>query len=95
MYFNQFLLKSDIFAPNFGFIKIEKSEFESPDREENTSETSSIQANAKLLKFSGIVDNIFERNLCSELTEPSQNCNEIDVSQTPMKQNFSKISRAK
>ena len=41
------------------------------------SETSLLQSNATLTDFSEIVNNVFDRNLGSELTEPSQISNEI------------------
>ena len=47
-------------------------ESKSTDREENTSETSLTQGIATLVDVSEKVDNILDRNLGSELTEPSQ-----------------------
>ena len=51
-------------------------ESQSSDRDKNTSETSFTQGNATLVEVSKNV-NIFDRNLGSELTEPSQISNEI------------------
>ena len=47
-------------------------ESQSTDREEYTSETSFTQGIATLVDVSEKVDNILDRNLGSELTEPSQ-----------------------
>ena len=49
---------------------------QSSDRDENTSETSFTQGNGTLVEVSENV-NTFDRNLGSELTEPSQISNEI------------------
>ena len=54
-------------------------ESQSSDRDKNTSETSFTQGNATLDDVSENVDNIFYRNLGSELTEPSQISNEIEA----------------
>ena len=54
-------------------------ESQSSDREENASETRFTQGNATLVDVSENVNNIFDSNLGSELTEPSQISNEIDV----------------
>ena len=54
-------------------------ESQSLDRYENTSETSFTQGNATLVDVSENVNNIFDRNLDSELTEPSQISNEIEA----------------
>ena len=50
-----------------------------PDREEHTSETSFVQGDATLSNVSENVDNFFDRNLGSELTELSQIFIEIEV----------------
>ena len=54
-------------------------ESQSSDRDENVSEASFTQGNATLVDVSENVNNIFDRNLGSELTEPSQISNEIEV----------------
>ena len=57
-----------------------RAESQSPDRDKHTSETSLLQGNATLTSISEIVDNIFDRNLGSELSEqPSQISNEIEI----------------
>ena len=69
-------------------------EFQSSDREDNTSETSFTQGNATLVDVSENVNNIFDRNLGSELTEPSQISNEIEViSQRLIEQNSNKMTQ--
>ena len=69
-------------------------ESQSSDREENTSETSFTQGNATLVDVSENVNNIFDRNLGSELTEPSQISNEIEViSQRLFEQNSKKMTQ--
>ena len=69
-------------------------ESQSPDRDENTSETSFTQGNATLVGVSENVNNILDRNLGSELTEPSQLSNEIEViSQSLEEQNNDKMSQ--
>ena len=66
---------------------------QSPDGEENFSETSIVQGNATLTNVSENADNVFDRNLCSELTEPSQVSNEIEIiSQRLTEQNNTKMS---
>ena len=67
-----------------------RNESQSPEREENMSETSLLQGNATLTNVSENVNNIFDRNLGSELTEPSQISNEI-ISQRLSEQNSNKI----
>ena len=47
-------------------------ESQSSDREKNTSETSFTQGDVTLVNVSENVNNIFDRNLGSKLTEPSQ-----------------------
>ena len=54
-------------------------ESQSSDRDENISETSFTQGNETLVFVSENVNNIFDRNLGSELTEPSQISNEIEA----------------
>ena len=67
---------------------------QSSDRDENTPETSLAQGNATLNNVSENVNNIFDRNLGSELTEPSQISNEIEViSQRLTEQNNDKMSQ--
>ena len=69
-------------------------ESQSSDRDENTSETSFTQGNATLVGVSEKVNNILDRNLGSELTEPSQISNEIEViSQRLTEQNNDKMSQ--
>ena len=69
-------------------------ESQSPDRDENTSETSFTHGNATLVGVSENVNNILDRNLGSELTEPSQISNEIEViSQRLAEQNNGKMSQ--
>ena len=51
----------------------------SSEGDENISETSFTQGNATLVDVSENVNNIFDRNLGSELTEPSQTSNEIEA----------------
>ena len=93
----------DFFQPEFVFNmgnrrnrRIRRTESQSPDRDENTSETSLLQGNATLTNVSENVNNIFDRNLGSELTDPSQISNEIEVfSQRLTEQNKSKIYRLK
>ena len=71
-----------------------KTESQSPDRDENTSETSFTRGNATLTNVSENVNNVFDRNLGSEITEPSQISNEIKViSQRLAKQNNKKMSQ--
>ena len=71
-----------------------RTEAQSPDRDENTSETSLLQGNATLTNVSGKVTIIFDRNLGSELTDPSQISNEIEViSQTLSEQNNTKMTQ--
>ena len=71
-----------------------RAESQSPDRDENTSETSFTRGNANLTKVSENVNNVFDRNLGSEITEPSQISNEIEViSQRLAEQNNSKMTQ--
>ena len=71
-----------------------RAESQSSDRDENTSETSFTQGNATLVGVSENVNNVFDRNLGSELTEPSQISNEIEViSQRLTEQNNDKMSQ--
>ena len=69
-------------------------ESQSSDRDENTSETSFTQGNANLVGVSENVNNVLDRNLGSELTEPSQISIEIEViSQRLAEQNNDKMSQ--
>ena len=69
-------------------------ESQSSDRDESTSETSFTQGNATLVGVSENVNNVLDRNLGSELTEPSQISNEIEViSQRLTEQNNDKMSQ--
>ena len=69
-------------------------ESQSSDRDENTSETSFTQGNATLVGVSENVNSVLDRNLGSELTEPSQISNEIEViSQRLTEQNNDKMSQ--
>ena len=69
-------------------------ESQSSDRDEKTSETSFTQGNATLVDVSENANNIFDRNLGSELTEPSQISNEIEViSQRLTEQNNNKMTQ--
>ena len=74
-----------MFAPNTVFImgnkrnrRSRRVESQSSDRDENISETIFTQGNATLVDVSENV-NLFDRNLVSELTEPSQISNEIEA----------------
>ena len=68
-------------------------ESQSSDRDKNTSGTSFTQGNAILVEVSENV-NIFDRNLGSKLTEPSQIRNEIKaISQRLSEQNNQKITQ--
>ena len=71
-----------------------RTESQSPDRDDNTSETSLLQGDATLTNVSENVSNIFDRNLGSELTDPSQIINEIEViSQRLTEQNIAKMTQ--
>ena len=66
----------------------------SPDGEENLSETSIVQGSTTLTNVSENTDKVFDRNLGSELTEPSQVRNETKIiSQRLTEQNNTKISQ--
>ena len=56
-----------------------RTESQSSDRDQNASKTSLLQGNATLTNVSENNNNIFDRNLGSELTDPSQISNEIEV----------------
>ena len=61
---------------------------QSSDRDEYPSETRFTQVFASLVHVSENVNNIFDRNQCSALTEPSQTYNEIkEISQRLAEQN--------
>ena len=71
-----------------------RNESQSPERDENMSETSLLQDNATLTNVSEIVNNVFDRNLGSELTEPSQISNETEIiSQRLSEQNSNKMTQ--
>ena len=71
-----------------------RNESQSPERDENMSETSLLQGNATLTNVSENVNNVFDRNLGSELTEPSQISNEIEIiSQRLSEQNSNKMTQ--
>ena len=59
--------------------RTKRAESQSPDRDENTSETSFTRGNSTLTNVSENVNNVFDRNLGSEITEPSQISNQIEV----------------
>ena len=97
----KYLCNSKIFAPNTVFItgnkrnrRSRRVESQSSDRDENISETSFTQGNATFVDVSENVYNIFDRNLGSELTEPSQISNEIEaISQRLSEQNNHKMTQ--
>ena len=67
---------------------------QSSDRDENASEASFTQGNATLVDVSENVNNIFDRNLGSELTESSQISNEIEaITQRLSEQNSHKMTQ--
>ena len=69
---------------------------QSSDRVENTSETSFTQGDATLVDVSENVTNIFDRNLDSELTEPSSISNEIEAtSQRLSEQNNTNMTQTR
>ena len=69
-------------------------ESQSSDRDENNSETSFTQGNSTLVEVTENVNNIFDRTLGSELTEPSQISNEIEaVTQRLSEENNHKITQ--
>ena len=69
-------------------------ESQSSDRDENISETSFTQGNATLVDVFENVKNVFDRNLGSELTEPSQISNEIEAkTQRLSEQNYHKMTQ--
>ena len=71
-----------------------RTESQSPDRDENTSETSLLQGNATLINISENLNNIFDRNVGSELTDPSQISNETEViSERLTEQNNAKMTQ--
>ena len=55
-----------------------RKESQSSDRDENIPDTSLTQGNATLINVSENVNNILDRNLGSEITEPSQISKEIE-----------------
>ena len=69
-------------------------ECQSFDRDENTPDTSLTQGNATLINVSENVYNNLDRNLGSEITEPSQITNEIEVtSQRQAELNSTKMTQ--
>ena len=56
--------------------RLRRAESQSPDVEENLSETRIVQGNATLTNVSENNHDVFDRNLGSELTEPLQVSNE-------------------
>ena len=71
-----------------------RNESQSPERDENMSKTSLLRGNATLNNVSENVNNVFDRNLGSELTEPSQISNEIEInSQRLSEQNSNKMTQ--
>ena len=97
----KYLCNSKIFAPNTVLImgnkrnrRSRRVESQSSDRDENISETSFTQGIATLVDVSENVDNIFDRNLGSELTESSQISNEIEaIIQRLSEQNSHKMTQ--
>ena len=73
--------------------RLRRAESQPPDIEHNLSEASIVQSNATSTNVSENADNVFVRNLGSDLTEPSQVSNEIEViSQRLTEQNNTKMS---
>ena len=71
-----------------------RNESQSPERDKNMSETSLLQGNATLINVSKNVNNVFDRNLGSELTEPSQISDEIEkITQGLFEQNKNKMTQ--
>ena len=69
-------------------------ESQSSDRDENISETSFAQGNTTLVDVSENVNNIFDRNRSSELTEPSKISNELEaITQRLSEQNNHKMTQ--
>ena len=104
--FHSFISPKDLcnskgFAPKIVFTMESKRnrrsgrvESQSSDRDENISETSFTQGNATLVDVSENVNNIFDRNLVSELTELSQISNEIEaITQRLSEQNNHKMTQ--
>ena len=82
----KYLCNAKIFTHNIIFImgnkrkrRSRRVESQSSDRDENVSEASFTRGNATLVDVSENVNNIFDKNLGSELTEPSQISNEIEI----------------
>ena len=75
-------------------IQPRRLESQSSDRDKNVSETSFTEGNSTLVDVSENVNNIFDRNLGSELTEPSQISNEIEtITQRLSEQNNHKMTQ--
>ena len=69
-------------------------ESQSLDRDEKLPNTSLVQGNATLMSVSENVNIILDRNLDSEITDPSQISNEIEViSQRLAEQNKTKMTQ--
>ena len=69
-------------------------ESQSSDRDGNTSETNFTQGNATLVDYFENFNNILDRNLGSQLTEPSQISNEIEaISKGLSQQNNTKMTQ--
>ena len=74
--------------------RLRRVESQSSDIDENTSETSLTQGNATLVDVSENVNDIFDRNLGSELTEPPKISKEIEaITQRLSEQNSSKMTQ--
>ena len=74
--------------------RLKRVEPQSPDGKENFSETSIVQGTATLTNVYENADILFDRNPGSELTEPSQVSNEIEVnSQRLVEQTDANISQ--
>ena len=69
-------------------------ESQSSDRDGNTSETNFTQGNAILVDYFEKFNNIFDRNLGSQLTEPSQISNEKEaISKRLSQQSITKMTQ--
>ena len=99
-HFTEYLCNSKNFVLNTVFImrnqnrRSRRVESQPSDEDENTSETSLTQGNATSADVSENVNNIFDRNLGSELKELSQINNEIEaITQRLSEQNNNKITQ--
>ena len=72
-----------------------RNESQSPERDKNMSETNLLQGNETLTNVAESVKNVFDRNLGSELTEPSsQISNEIEIiTQRLSEQNYNRMTQ--